>query len=75
MGPKKGAKDEVIDINTLPPWAALNCIVKYEGHKERGKRFFERLYGRPKSFYKRITREDVLNFAKEKGLYVDPTQD
>lgn len=26
-----------------------------------------------KSFQKNITRENIINFAKEKGMYVDPS--
>lgn len=75
MGPKKGGKEEVIDLASLPPWISVNCILKYEGDAKRGKEFQDKLKSFPFSFQKFILKDDIINFSKEKGLYVDPTSD
>lgn len=31
MPPKKGGKEDVIDIASLPPWIGVNYVIKYEG--------------------------------------------
>ncbi|EGR30654.1 hypothetical protein IMG5_126590 [Ichthyophthirius multifiliis] len=70
MGPKK--KEEEIDLQTLPPWQSLNCMIKFQGKKERMQILINNLLTQPKSFQRNITREEIIEFAKEKGLYTDP---
>ena len=71
MPPKK-QKDDEIDISTLPPWFAVNCVLKCQGKKTRMQSFLNLLKTHPKSFTRNITREEIIEFAKEKGLYTDP---
>lgn len=35
MPPKKGAKEEEIDLDSLPEWFGLNCIFKFDTKKNR----------------------------------------
>jgi hypothetical protein len=35
MGPKKGGKEEIVDIASLPPWVGVNFLIKYEGDVKR----------------------------------------
>ncbi|EAR91082.3 hypothetical protein TTHERM_00430030 (macronuclear) [Tetrahymena thermophila SB210] len=71
MPPKK-QKEEEIDISTLPPWFPVNCVIKCQGKKQRMQNFLNLIKQHPKSFQKNITREEIIEYAKEKGLYTDP---
>jgi hypothetical protein len=70
MPPKKKQEEE-IDINTLPPWQALICSLNFETKKSRADKFLQRLHTQF-SFQKNISRNDIINFAKDKGMYTDP---
>ena len=48
MPPKKGAKEEEIDVTTLPPWFAINCILKFDCKKDRANKIVEYLKNNPK---------------------------
>ena len=71
MPPKKPAKDEEIDLSTLPPWLHIVVCLSLQMKKGRALTILEKLKTAPKSFQKNITREDIVSYAKEKGLYVD----
>lgn len=71
MPPKKPAKDEEIDLSTLPPWLHVIVCLSLQMKKGRALSFMEKLKTAPKSFQKNITRDDIVLYAKEKGLYVD----
>ncbi|EGR34511.1 hypothetical protein IMG5_009200 [Ichthyophthirius multifiliis] len=70
MPPKK--KDEEINTQDLPPWISLKVILKYQGKKSRYQNLIQNLKINPKQFQKSIFVEEILEFAKEKGLYVNP---
>ncbi|CAD8207264.1 unnamed protein product [Paramecium octaurelia] len=67
MPPKK---DEV-DLNALPPLKHLCVGIRIEAGKARAAKLVS-LLKETKSFQKNITREEIINFCKEKQLYVDP---
>ena len=71
MPPKKIEKEE-IDISTLPPWQSILVTFAFLQKKGRAEKIIDLLLNKPKSFQKNISRIDIINFAKEKGLYVDP---
>jgi hypothetical protein len=70
MPPKK--KEEEIDINTLPPWQNLKFMILFNCAKRYGDLIKNFLNDRPRDFQRNITRTDVINFAKEKQMYIDP---
>ena len=70
MPPKKPAKDEEIDLSTLPPWLHIIVCLSLQMKKGRAMSLMEKLKIAPKSFQKNITRDDIVTYAKEKGLYV-----
>jgi len=69
---KKGKEVEQLDLSTLPPWFGMNCIIKFDTKLSRAENILHQLIHNPKSFTKNINREDIINYAKEKGLYIDP---
>lgn len=69
MPPKK--KDEDVDLSTLPPWLHLTAFFSFKAKKSRAAAFTALLKASPRAFQKTISREDIVNFAKEKGLYTD----
>ena len=71
MPPKK--KDEEIDLSTLPPWMPVLCLLNYQLPKVRAAALTDILVNRPKDYQRNITRAEIINFAKEKGMYLDPT--
>lgn len=71
MPPKK-QKEEEVEVTSLPPWYPVNCVLKCEGKKSRMQSFLQLLKSQPKSFQRNISREEIIEFAKEKGLYTDP---
>ena len=50
----------------------MNCIIKFDTKLSRAENILHQLIHNPKSFTKNINREDIINYAKEKGLYIDP---
>ena len=70
MPPKK--KDEEIDIASLPPWLHVICGFSLNMKKTRAQKLLEKMRAVPKSFQRTIHREEIIAYAKEKGLYVDP---
>ena len=70
MPPKK--KDEEIDIASLPPWLHVICGFSLNMKKTRAQKMLEKMRAVPKSFQRTIHREEIIAYAKEKGLYVDP---
>ncbi len=48
MPPKVNKKEEEIDINTLPPWFPVNCVLKFETKKARSQKILENLSKAPK---------------------------
>ena len=50
----------------------MNCIIKFDTKLSRAENILHQLIYNPKSFTKNINREDIINYAKEKGLYIDP---
>ncbi|KRX02221.1 hypothetical protein PPERSA_04843 [Pseudocohnilembus persalinus] len=71
MPPKKKQEEE-IDISQLPEWFAINCVFKFESKKERADKLIKQISEKPLSFQKNISKNDVIQFATEKGIYVDP---
>ena len=71
MPPKK-AKDDEVDLASLPPWLHVICAFSLHMKRTRAQKLFEKLRATPKSFQKTIHRDDIIAFAKDKGLYVDP---
>lgn len=71
----KGRKNnDDIDVSILPPWFPLAVSLNFGTSKERAAKIIKSLQSssyEPKKF---ITREEVINYGKEKQLYVDPTQ-
>lgn len=72
MPPKKAGKEDDVDLSTLPPWLHVICAFSLNMKKTRAQKLLEKLRTAPKSFQKTVHRDDIVNFAKEKGLYVDP---
>ena len=72
MPPKK--KDEEIDPALLPPWLGMIVRFSYECSIENSEKVQEALTNANFEAKKVITRNDIINYGKEKGLYVDPNQ-
>ena len=72
MPPKK--KDEDIDPATLPPWLPVSVRLNYECSKDNAVRISEIINSANFEIKKVITRNDIINYGKEKGLYIDPSQ-
>ncbi len=70
MPPKK--KDEEIDLSTLPPWLSVVINLKMDISDERQKYIEERLQNLIKESLRIISRDDIVNYAVEKGLYINP---
>lgn len=71
MPPKKKDKDDEVDLSTLPSWLHIICAFSLNMKKSRAFKLMEKLRTQPKSFQKTIHRDDIINFAKEKGYYTD----
>lgn len=72
MPPKK--KDEEVDLSTLPPWLPLKFMVLFNCPKAKAELLKNYMRDKPKEYQKNITRADIVNYGKEKGLYFDPNQ-
>lgn len=68
MPPKQ--KDEV-DINLLPPMKHMTVGLRFDCGRERSVKLLNLLKDR-RSFQRNITRDEIIQFCKEKNLYVDP---
>jgi hypothetical protein len=71
MGPKK--KEEEIDLSTLPECRSLNALLLVRGRKARAAAILQRLQKECEKWTDRPKRSEVVDHAKEKGLYVDPS--
>ena len=69
MPPKKDAKE--VDVSQLPPLSILKCLLTFDCKKERAQKIIDQLKNKPLSFTKIISRDDIQNYAKDKGLYMD----
>ena len=72
MPPKK--KEDDVDLSTLPPWLPIAVSLVLNGSKERSQKILDELTSSTYSLNKFITRNDIINSGKEKGLYADPSQ-
>lgn len=70
MPPKK--KEEEIDLATLPPWTSKNAMVVCSGLKGRSTTILEVLKKEANKYVKFVSRNDIVEHAKEKSMYVDP---
>ena len=70
MGPKK--KEEEIDLTTLPECTSLNIILLAKGKKSRSSNILEKVQQNGLKFMIKIKKNDVLDHAKEKSIYIDP---
>lgn len=69
---KSKKKDEDIDISTLPPWFPIACNLNFGTSKERSAKLIKALQTSTYETKKFITREEIINYGKEKNLYLDP---
>ena len=72
MPPKKTEKEEAAELSALPPWASVCASINFCTRRKYATKLREKLKNKPLSFQKIVTRDDIVNFAKEKGFYVDP---
>lgn len=56
----------------MPECISENAIILCKGKKQRTDKILTRLFGEYKHFISRFSRQDVLDHAKEKNIYVDP---
>ena len=70
MPPKK--KDEEVDLASLPPWLRVICAFSLNMKRTHALKLLEKMRTAPKSFQKTIHRDEIVAYAKDKGLYVDP---
>lgn len=68
MPPKK--QDE-IDINALPPMKPITVGLRFDCGRSRALKL-QAMLKEARSFQRNVTREEIVAFCKEKGLYVDP---
>ncbi len=73
MPPKK--KEEVVDLSTLPPWVPLAVVLNWELSEKNAVHISKAIYESSFGIKKTITREEIIDYGKKNGLYVDPTQD
>ncbi len=71
MGPKK--KEEEVDLATLPECRSLNAIILVRARKERALALLQRIQKECEKWIDRLKRSEVIDHAKEKGLYIDPS--
>lgn len=71
MPPKK--KEEEIDLATLPPWVSRNAMLVCSGMKGRANTILDMLKKEPNKYVRYVSRNDIVDHAKEKGMYVDPS--
>lgn len=72
MPPKKTEKEEAAELLALPPWSSVCASINFCTRKKFTTKLKEKIKSKPLSFQKIVTRDDIVNFAKEKGYYVDP---
>lgn len=71
MPPKK--KEEEIDLSTLPELKTLSALILIRGKKGRAQQLLQRIYKEADKTMSRVKRSEILDHAKEKGIYVDPS--
>ena len=72
MPPKK--KDEDIDPATLPPWLPVSVRLNLECSKDNATKISDIVNNANFEIKKIISRNDIINYGKEKGMYIDPSQ-
>jgi len=82
MKGKKDKKDEIVDISTLPKINVVtNSIILNFKNQERRSKLLETMYKATNPIIKIIFRENIIDFAKEKAIFVEtptkkePTED
>lgn len=73
MPPKK--KEEVVDLSTLPPWLSLSVYLSPEASEQNAKNILKGVYESNFSIKKLITRDEIIDYGKKNGMYLDPAQD
>lgn len=73
MPPKK--KEEIIDLSTLPPWFPLSVLMSWECSEENATRIAKCIYESNFGLKKEIKRDEIIDYGKRNGMYLDPTQD
>lgn len=67
-------KDEEIDVSLLPPWQSVTARLNFECSKDNAEKISELIYNANFEAKRLITRNDIINYGKEKMMYVDPNQ-
>ena len=70
---KKAKKDEQIDLCSLPKINLISSslILDFVNYDRRFK-LLENIYKNPNKLVRLICRDNIIDFAKEKGIYVEP---
>ena len=58
----------------LPEWTSLVVSFNFQLKEQKAEDVIAKLRRTPKSFMKNINREDIQNFAKEKGIFFEQKQ-
>lgn len=70
MPPKK--KEEEIDLASLPEVQSMNVVVLVRGKKSRAEDILRNIHKEAEKYLFRVKKNEVLEHAKEKNIYVDP---
>lgn len=69
MPPKK--KEEEIDLSSLPPYNLMTVRLLPKTRAQLVPKIVDTIAESRRSFFKVVSRDEILNWAKEKGLYAD----
>ena len=74
MASKKGKNknEEVTDLQDLPEWASMICRLNVLHKDANLQRQLTSVNKTQRNYLKFIKRNEIIEFAKEKGLYIDP---
>jgi hypothetical protein len=72
---KKGKKEEVIDLTNLPKInVTTSSLLLNFKNQERRFKLLENIFKNPDKIFRFISREQIIEFAKENKIYIDPEE-